>query len=269
MRWNDIVTSALLIEVAVDKPGNVGPRHHFNNMAIGEFTRSAFAIGAVMQNAIDQAWPFGYTVYQAVTASLEAAGGVNVHLGTILMVTPLVLGFDSNWRQGIIHIIRGISLEDTDWTFRAMAKADPGGLDRNDTVHDDVFKPAARPLLEVFRSAAHYDWVAREYCRMFGTVFGPWSSHLKTLVDHGQAWNVAVWSLFMKILQEGPDSLWIRKNGLDAAERQYQRIKQVIAQQSYDLLPQLLEDSKNRWNPGTTADLVAASVLVTLVEGNQ
>ncbi len=268
MRWIDWVTSALLMEVAVDKPGNVSPRHRFHDAGMQEFTRSAFAIGKVLQKSCEDRCSYGYAVYQAVSASLDATGGVNVHLGAILMVTPLVLGFEKDWRQGVANILQNITVEDTDWVFRAIAAARPGGLNQHDGVLDDVRRPASRPLLAVFSEASRYDSIAREYTRKFSSIFYDWSPQLEQAVNRGQSWDAAIYSLFLSRLSQEPDSLWIRKNGWNAAQARHRLVQKAIVDGALERLPDLLEDPDNRWNPGTTADLIAASILVALVEGD-
>lgn len=269
MRWADYITAALLMEVAVDKPGNVSPRHRFHDMGLEEFTRSAFAVGQTLQQASLGRWRYGCAVQETVMNSLNATGGVNVHLGSILLMTPLVLGYQDDWRAGVADLIGHLGVKDTDRVFGAIRRAHPGGLVAASQVKDDVFRPAARPLLDVFSDAAAYDWIAREYCLSFQTVFGRWAPYLQTQLKRGQAWDQAILSLYIEMLGENPDSLWIRKNGRAAAELKHRLVKEAIVRGDRRELSRLLEDPENRWNPGTTADLVAAAILVALVKGDR
>jgi triphosphoribosyl-dephospho-CoA synthase len=76
------------------------------------------------------------------------------------------------------------------------------------------------------------------------------------------------------LLSTGCDSLIARKNGLEGANVVKQRASQVLARKesrdpdwikSWIEFDQWLRADGNRRNPGTTADLIAAALMVSLV----
>ncbi|MCY0879340.1 MAG: triphosphoribosyl-dephospho-CoA synthase [Firmicutes bacterium] len=267
MHWGDIVTTSLLVEVSADKIGNVRPTHRFSDVGPEHFIASAFAVGAAFERGTAEGLAFGDTVLSAMEASLAATQGRNVHLGSILALAPLVYGYGPGrpWAQGVRAVIEGLTLADTDAVFRAIRATRPRWLAPGETVADDVYREPTRPLLAVFASAAGYDWIAREYVRGFATVLDHWAPSLARQLERSGDWSEAARRTFYAMLLSEPDSFWIRKNGWEAAAAQHARVKRAIIAEDWTTLSRLLDDADNRWNPGTFADLVAASVLVAWV----
>jgi triphosphoribosyl-dephospho-CoA synthase len=266
MHWSDAVTASLLIEVGSDKLGNVRPGRRFRDVGLDEFVASAFQIGAVFDQGVREHRPFGETVWRAMQASLSVSHGHNVHLGSILALAPLVYGYRTDWPEGVQAVIRGLTLEDTAWVFRAIQATQPRWLAPGQKVDDDVYQPPTRTLIHVFRAAQDYDWIAREYVRGYSTVFTQWVPFLEhALAQHGH-WGNAVAATFYRMLADEPDSLWIRKNGRTAALEHHQQVRRAIATGDWATVRQLLDDDDNRWNPGTSADLIGATILVAWVK---
>jgi len=78
----------------------------------------------------------------------------------------------------------------------------------------------------------------------------------------------AIVELHLRLLAHTPDTLIARKAGADAAARVSDGARAVLAGrrtlQSFDAS---LRTEGNKLNPGTTADLVTATLFVALVEG--
>ncbi|HSH83772.1 MAG TPA: triphosphoribosyl-dephospho-CoA synthase, partial [Guyparkeria sp.] len=88
--------------------------------------------------------------------------------------------------------------------------------------------------------------------------------------------SAAIVQTYLELLASVPDTLIARKRGPQAAQRVSDAAAQVVAlggafsQQGRQAISELDEELRregNSLNPGTTADLVAASLFVALLEG--
>jgi len=88
--------------------------------------------------------------------------------------------------------------------------------------------------------------------------------------------NVATVHTFLKILSEVTDTLIARKAGSTKAKMISKKAKQILdmggltTQKGRSLLQKLdkkLRDSRHQLNPGTTADLTAAALALTTLNG--
>src|SRR5450759_3122440 len=146
-----------------------------------------------------------------------------------------------------------------------------GEVDRHD-VGEDV----TVTLREAMDVARDRDSIAREYVTDFEITFALGAGTLRRCWQDGAAFSDAVVTAFLTILSQVPDTLIARKNGAAAAEDVSRRAARVLAvggslsEQGRARLAELareLGDAAHALNPGTTADLVAASVFVVLTEG--
>jgi len=94
--------------------------------------------------------------------------------------------------------------------------------------------------------------------------------------EDGDAFSDAILAAFLTILAAVPDTLIARKNGKAAAEDVSRRAARVLSsggsvsergRAGLCELARELGDEAHTFNPGTTADFVAASLFVFLTEG--
>jgi triphosphoribosyl-dephospho-CoA synthase len=166
-------------------------------------------------------------------------------------------------------------VEDARLAFGAIRAASPAGMghvDRHDVGQVDV----AVTLREAMDAAAERDSIAREYVTDFEITFTLGAETLDRCWRDGAAFSDAVVTTFLTILAEVPDTLIARKNGVGPAQDVSRRAARVLAaggslcERGRALLAELareLGDEAHALNPGTTADLVAASLFVFLTEG--
>ena len=88
--------------------------------------------------------------------------------------------------------------------------------------------------------------------------------------------NIATVNTFLKILSEHPDTLIIRKAGLDKALWVTERAAEIVecggisAKKGFKLaqkLDKMLQKKDGLLNPGTTADITAGIILCALLFG--
>ena len=145
---------------------------------------------------------------------------------------------------------------------------EPGGL--GDADEQDVREEPTETLLECMRLAADRDTIALQYANGFADVFR-FVDEVPVLVIEQLGWDGLAVVLHVNVLSEIPDTLIARKCGQETAELASLLARQV-RESGYG--PEVRHEFDNwlradghRRNPGTTADMIAAILFVTLREG--
>ena len=117
-------------------------------------------------------------------------------------------------------------------------------------------------------AAAHRDSIASEYATGYAIVFDTGLPLLDDALRDGLATLEAIVSLHLGLLASHPDTLIARKAGTAAARAVSSAACDVRAgRRSLADFDASLRGDGNRLNPGTTADLVAATLLAALLSG--
>lgn len=267
---------ACLFEVSVEKPGNVSPRGGFIDARFEDFAASAVAIGPAMRDA--GLATVGETIARAAVDTRRLVA-TNTNLGMILLLAPLAraaarLEAGGDLRAALGRVIANLTVRDARLAYGAIRAASPAGMGEVD--RHDVGEDVTVTLREAMDVARDRDSIAREYVTDFEITFALGAGTLRRCWQDGAAFSDAVVTAFLTILSQVPDTLIARKNGAAAAEDVSRRAARVLAvggslsEQGRARLAELareLGDAAHALNPGTTADLVAASVFVVLTEG--
>ena len=164
------------------------------------------------------------------------------------------------------------TVDDAREVYAAIRRAAPGGLGR--AAEQDVAGEPDVTLLEAMRLAADRDGVAREYATGFEVTFERGAPAL----ERAQARRPAVERRrssrrFCTLLAHAADTHIVRRTGLDAAERVSRLAREALeaggvrspeGRQAIEAMDAAIRDARNSNNPGTTADLTAAAIFVTL-----
>jgi len=256
--------------VSATKPGNITPAHDFADTTFADMVRSGLALGPVFATGRVLRRSVGELIADGVEATRQVARA-NTNLGIVLLFAPLARAAvtrrgDEPLRSAVERILAGLDVDDAVAAFAAIAAAEPGGL--GEAPEHDVRAPARVSLREAMAAAAHRDSIASEYSTGYAIVF---DSGLP-LIDDGLRARPstldAIVSLHVGLLASHPDTLIARKAGHAAAQAVTRAARSVQAgtMSLADLDSSLREDG-NRLNPGTTADLVAATLLAALLSG--
>jgi triphosphoribosyl-dephospho-CoA synthase len=179
----------------------------------------------------------------------------------------------AGWRRGLARVLRGLSVDDARWAYRAIRLARPGGLGRSDAA--DVARSPAVTLREAMRLAAPRDTVAAEYLRGFAVTFELGLAGLRRALRRGFGLLDAIAQTHLELMARVPDTLIARKAGAAAAARVAARARAVVragglatrrGRAAARRLDRDLRRHGNRLNPGTSADLVAAALFVWLLD---
>lgn len=271
----ECVELACVLEATARKPGNVSVSTSFEDLTYVDMVAAAIAIGPIVAEATGTT--IGETILKAVQAS-QAAGVGNANLGIILLLTPLVAGTRSEFgAAGVSVALDRLTVKDAELAYQAIRLANPGGL--GTASEQDVADRPTVTLLEAMRLAADRDMVARQYASGFADVIELGAPALtEGLARAGTIEDAIVWCQ-LSWLAARPDSLIARKRGRDEAEEASRLAKAILEELPSKPGPGLADRPAIRaldaWlrgedhdrNPGTTADLVTASLFWALRGG--
>jgi triphosphoribosyl-dephospho-CoA synthase len=125
-------------------------------------------------------------------------------------------------------------------------------------------------------AAAERDAIAAEYVSDFAVTFDTAVPAFDAALDDGLAVRAAIVELHLRLLGATPDTLIARKRGAEAAARVSAGARDVVSaggvrtaagREAVERFDASLRDPGNALNPGTTADLVTATLFVAVVEG--
>lgn len=265
---------ACSMEVLAPKPGNVypGAEWNFTNTTVVDFLKSAQAISSVFDQA--DALTVGGLVLKAVQ-STQLQVSTNTNLGQVLLLAPLAKALAESGElseSNVQVILDRLTIDDSVKVYEAIRLAKPGGMGQKSD--QDIQSRPTQPLLQIMQMVQAEDGVAEAYATGFRKIFQTGRSSLYESIYAGQHWCDAIVDCHMQLLSLG-DTLIRRKAG---AEAEWIVLKQAQNVLSLKSNPIKYEDSLkefdrslrlngNRLNPGTTADLVTASIFVALAEG--
>lgn len=264
---SELIRIACILEARARKPGNVHPGAAFADLAYDDFVLSAQALSETLSAALQMG--VGSTILAAVRRTQELVQRpTNPNLGIILLLTPLVaVPPGTSLQDGIQGILEGLTVEDARQVYAAIALANPGGMGTVDEA--DIAEAPTISLREAMRLAADRDSVASEYVTGFQIVLETGVPFLAAWPDFGADWEAAIIHLQLTLMSRFPDTLIARKCGVALAEESGVRAQRVLdagglqtepGRQQLSQLDTWLRADGHRRNPGTTADLIAASL---------
>lgn len=269
-------TLACLLETSAEKVGNVTPSRGFADACFDDFVMSALALGPAIARA--EPGRVGWAVWKAVEATRRVTTA-NTNLGIALLFAPIAAAWQSRgeWtlRRRLAGVLRGLNVHDARWAYRAIRLANPGGLGRTDQA--DVAVRPTITLRQAMALAADRDSIASEYVHDFAITFGIALPALRRAMAEGLTVRDAIAQAHLELLVRVPDTLIARKAGRRASAAVSARSRAVVeagglhtrrGRAAARRLDRALRRNRNRLNPGTSADLVAAALFAGLLEAD-
>ena len=269
---DEIVLSSFLTEVNALKPGNVSRYADGHGMTINDFVLSAELVSPIL---CDQNLSLGERILQSIKITGENAG-CNTNLGMILLFAPIIMaaektGFRSDiaLQNNLKTLLETVTKIDSRLIFQAIREANPGGLGQSDKFDVNLLPDCS--LQEAMAAAQQRDFIAKQYVTGFSDIF---TTGLDCIKEFTSRWNRVEWATvacYLTFLADFADSHIVRKFGEQVAEQT--RIKAIAVATKFkqhtnpdNAVTALLEfdrELKNlNINPGTSADLAAASLLI-------
>jgi len=262
-------TLATIMEATAPKPGNVHRGADFADLTYPDFLVAATLVGPLLDLAVEL--PLGQTVLSAVAAT-QTAVATNTNLGTILLVAPLAkVPRTASLREGVGVVLNNLNAQDAADVYEAIRLARPGGMGKVESA--DVAGDPPNDLIAAMRLAAERDLIARQYAHGFQDVFDFAVPRLGAALESRLSLSEAIVRVHLELMSQFPDSLIARRRGALAARRSADMAGAVLdAGEPHDEAYQRALADLDFWlrtdgharNPGTTADLVAASLFVAL-----
>lgn len=248
-------------EVRAPKLGNVHHHARFNDCDHLDFLRAANAVAPVLGND-DPVLSLGDRVLAAVRAT-RAVTASNVNLGIILLIAPLAMADDA---ASVARCVESLTADDGKKVFASIRLASPGGMERQDVAagHDVQAKTTGPvDLLAAMKQAAQRDRIALQYATGFEDFFSRIVPLVRAEMEGPLDGEAAIVNAQLRLMSQEADSLIARKCGDEMAEQARRYALDCLHDDSLELRAKLdawLRADGNRRNPGTTADLIAASL---------
>ena len=261
-------------ELQAPKPGNVHIFAAGHGMEAQDFLDSATVAAPLL--AAPDATP-GARILASVEATF-ARVGQNTNLGIILLCAPLAhaaLNFPGEeLRAALKQVLRDLTREDAELAFKAIARANPGGL--GSAPQHDVSGPAEISLLAAMQAAAARDRIAYQYAQDYIDIFGLGLSALAAARRAGANRSTATLRVYLAFLGAFPDSHVVRKFGPAAVAALRAEARDFTASHERLRSEEELRDAALAWdrslkarglNPGTSADLTVATLFADYAVG--
>jgi triphosphoribosyl-dephospho-CoA synthase len=296
---------AILFEATSNKPGNVNLVVGFEGTKVEHFLASAVAAAPSFEEAAKHGIAISkgkLPVEKAETgrlmkecvADIDAwQRGGNTLLGTVMLFIPMAVAagmtpvnekgeFDlSLLRKNMKLVVESTTSEDAVNVYDAIAIAKPSGLNGAPDLDVKAVESKARLLKEkvslfkVFQIAASYDDICYEWKKNFPITFETAYPYLKEQLKT-KCLNAAIIHTFLKVLSERPDTFISRKVGVEKTIEVSKEAEKVLqlggvdtakGRESIVMFDKRLRESGNNYNPGTTADITAATLALCTLGG--
>ncbi len=264
---------ACLLEVNARKPGNVHRDADLPGLRYVDFSLSAAAIAGPLDRAASEG--VGATVLAAILATRSVVS-TNTNLGIVLLLAPLAaVPEGTDLAEGVEIVLAQTTIADACLVYRAIRLAQPGGM--GEVPDQDVRADPTITLREAMVLGAGRDTIALQYANGFREVLSEGLPLLHEQLQVGLPLESAIIAAYLNLLSRHPDSLIARKRGLGQALEVSRRAAGVLKAgwpvqeegrrlcEEFDLW---LRQPNNRFNPGTTADLVTAVLYAALRDGS-
>ncbi len=264
----ELIRLACQSEVLARKPGNVHPGASFDDLTAADFLIAADVVAPVLSQTAELG--IGRAVYGAVVSTRQRVA-TNANLGICLLLAPCAAAMarGGERRSALVRVLNELTVEDARWAYQAIRLATPGGLGQAD--QQDVSNEPTATLLDAMTLAADRDGVARQYATAFCDVFEIGLPAVREFAGFGV--ETAIVGVHLRLMAARPDTLIARKCGPAIAKESADRAGQALdsgwpdTSEALASLDSWLRADGNRRNPGTTADLVAATIFVALASG--
>ncbi len=286
---------AMLFELSSSpKPGNVDRCHDFSEIRFHHFLTSAVSAYPVFRKAASGEGSPGSLILEGVAAWGDWNLRSNTHFGSLVLLIPLALaaglaagqekvqqtrqydglenGSDKpkkELEEELARVLRSTTVQDAVDFYRAfdLAGARVVPVDEFSLKDQDWERKLIegnQSLLELMRLSRDHDIVAREWATDFERSF-QLAGRLQEMVSiYGL--NDGVVRTFLEALAEVPDSLISAKFGRERAEEVSRLAADALIDSTLKKAREMDCELNNRdMNPGSTADLIAASLFISLL----
>ena len=262
-------------DIELIKPGNVNLLSSHKDTKAQDYLDSAILSSKELFN---QNYSLGKRILESVNVTRSQVN-VNTNLGIILLCAPVIQSYidfnNLDLREGIKKTLSTTSIKDTHDLCAAINISSPGGLGDSD-MYDTASYPNVS-IKQIMDYSQEYDRISYQYSHNFSDIFDFIIPKLEFLNQRYESLDISLSLLFIEILAKIPDSHISRKFGDKIAKKTsnnaHDLLKILDREHDPDYLAKALnnldyEYKKKGINPGTTADLLVASLMIYKISGN-
>ena len=281
---------AMLFELSSSpKPGNVDRCHDFSDIGFHHFLTSAISAYPVFRKAAKGEGSPGSLILEGVQAWEDWNLRSNTHFGSLVLMIPIAMaagraavhkqadepgngqgdGPDDRLEEELARVLRSTTIQDAVYFYRAfdLAGARVVHVDRfslKDPDWEEKLIEGNRSLLDLMGLSVDHDIVAREWATDYERSFRLARRMQDMISIHGL--NDGVVRVFLEALAQVPDSLISAKFGREKALQVSRRAAEALLDPTLDKARQMdIDLLEGDINPGSTADLIAASLFISLL----
>ena len=267
---------AMLFELSSSpKPGNVDRCHDFSDIGFHHFLASAVSSYPVFRKAAQGLGRPGSLILEGVQAWKDWNLSSNTHFGSLVLMIPIALAAGTASRKGgdlesdLPGILEKTTVQDAVDFYRAFELAGARVTEVElfslmDLGSENALCQSEKTLLELMRLSMGHDIVAREWATNYRRSFLLAERLAEQTGKFGL--NDGVVRTFLEALAEVPDSLISAKFGPEKARQVSRQAAQALADSTLEKARQMDCDLVGQdINPGSTADLIAASLFISLL----
>ncbi|HWQ19888.1 MAG TPA: triphosphoribosyl-dephospho-CoA synthase [Methanotrichaceae archaeon] len=290
--------AAMLIELSSSpKPGNIDRCHDYEDIGFQEFLISTVAVYPVFRKAALGGYRMGQLLFEAVRSWQEFGLPGNTHFGSMALLIPLAMAAagpvsasisastseslsrsahssspsHGDLRDELCRVLESTTVEDSVDFYRAfqlsgarVAEVAEFSLKDADSVQELYLQE--KTLLELMKLSSGHDLIAMEWSTSFARSFKLSERLVENVASYGR--NLGVVRTYLEALSSQPDSLVQAKFGRKKAIEASARAGAVLVDWSLESIRSLDREFLDEdLNPGSTADIIAASIFIALIKG--
>ena len=256
-------------DIELIKPGNVNIKSPHSDTNAEDYLESSLL-------SSKELFKPDYSLGERILNSIKITRSkikTNTNLGIILLCAPIIhacIYFNNlTMREGIKKTLSSSTVKDTQDLCMAINISAPGGLGTRE-IYDTASKPTVN-ILEIMNHSASYDRISYQYSHDYSDIFDFIIPRLVFLNKKHNSLDISLSVMFMEILAKIPDSHISRKYGNKIAKKTSNNASDLLKILDREYSPDYLADRLNNLdyeykkkgiNPGTTADLLVASLMI-------
>jgi triphosphoribosyl-dephospho-CoA synthase len=276
---------ALLLEVsAYPKPGNVDRTHDFIDTRYEHFLASSVALYPVLREAAARGRSNGLGVGELIRRGVEESvawqSGGNTHFGALLLFVPLAMAAGAcksydmeEIKRRATELMLNTSMADAIEVYTAFPRAkvkvrrDVPELDVMDEASIHEIRERKLSFYAILTISASYDLISRELVGGFAKTF-EYAALIKDFAKEARV-NETITHAYLRLLSEEEDTFIKMKFGPEKSRYVKERAQWIVNRgyQRKEMEEFDGELIREGLNPGSTADIIAAALFITILGG--
>jgi triphosphoribosyl-dephospho-CoA synthase len=270
--------AAMLIELSSSpKPGNVDRCHDFVDLTFQHFIVSAVSAYPTFRKAALGEGRIGQLLLEAVRSWRFWNIHGNTHFGSLVLMIPLCVAAGrcaenvDRLEEELTEVLKETNVDDALDFYAAYELAEARVADvplfsLKDPAWHEKLQSQGKALLDLMNLSRGHDQIAREWSSGYRRSFRIADRLAEMVRSRGLAEGVV--RTYLEALSEEPDSLVLAKFGEELAKEVSLRAKLALDDDTLASARKLdIELLNEDVNPGSTADLIGASLLISLLRG--